>query len=757
MTSRTASSKQQAQAGGIDISTLYSLVDDSNDKPKIEVNNIYSESIIPSLFLTVFMFFVFFLQRILSGLGGPKGLAKALGVDPTKGIKSSEVDSRAETYGRNDFAAAESQSWMDLFFESFEDTTVIVLIVSAVVSLVVGLIEDLAKGWIEGTAILAAVLIVAVVTATNNYEKEKQFQKLNAVKDDIHITVIRGGATVKVNTKNLVVGDVVELNSGDKIPADGVILSGSDIGCDESSLTGEPELVPKGDEDHVLLSGTNLGSGCCSMLVICVGDESRWGKLRATLSSKAEDTPLQEKLDALAGQIGNGGMLAAGATFLAMLFVFFYYPDPSKPTRDNADILEYTLKAFIMAVTIVVVAVPEGLPLAVTLSLAFSTQKMMADNNLIRVLSACETMGNATNICSDKTGTLTQNRMTVVEGWVASKYREPFPSSREIPQETSEFIVQNMSVNSTANLVRDDSKSNEIEVLGSKTEGALLLLLNAWGLDYSKYRAAGFDAERGDKLFTFSSARKTMSALVNSDARRGKILYTKGASEVVLKLCNFVMDGTGAQTKLDAKARKEIESVINDMARKSLRTFALAHRIVSSSVGALTAENLEQDLVLDCIVGIKDPLRPDVTDAVRTCQEAGILVRMVTGDNLETARSIARECGILTDGGLCMEGPEFRTLKAEERDRIIPQLQVLARSTPTDKLTLVQCLNGHHLSEDEKAAWEEARGGECAEVVGVTGDGTNDAPALKAADVGLSMGMCGTEGTVISLCTHFLL
>lgn len=251
---------------------------------------------------------------------------------------------------------------MELFLGSFNDTTLIVLIVSAIVSLAVGVYDNPQHGWIEGAAILFAVLLVAIVTATNDFEKESQFQKLNAVKEDVNIQAVRDGKTISINTKELVVGDLVKLNAGDKIPADGILVSGSDVACDQSGLTGESIDVEKGAEDNFLLSGTNVSSGYCTMLVIAVGSRSRYGKLRASLTTESVDTPLQEKLDTLAGQIGNGGMVAAGATFIAMLVVWYYSPeDAHKPT-----LFEYTLKAFIMAVTIVVVAVPEGTLLSST-------------------------------------------------------------------------------------------------------------------------------------------------------------------------------------------------------------------------------------------------------------------------------------------------------------------------------------------------------------------------------------------------------
>ena len=468
-------------------------------------------------------------------------------------------------------------------------------------------------------------------------------------------------------------------------------------------------------------------------------------------------------------------MLAAGATFIAMLFVWFYHPESRV---EGTNLFEYTLKAFIMAVTIVVVAVPEGLPLAVTLSLAFSTQKMMADNNLIRVLSACETMGNATNICSDKTGTLTQNRMTVVESWIGGASHAPFPSN--LPGSVLDFITSNSAINSTATMIKDSSGG--IEILGNKTEGALLILIDGLGVNYSSVRTKGFNAEKGDRMFTFTSDRKCMSVLQIAQETKSATLFTKGASEVVVSKCTFYMDSTGSPRKIDQAKRKEIDSAISSMARKSLRTVALTHRTFTSVPSQRTAaEDLESDLILDCIVGIKDPLRPDVKEAVRTCQEAGILVRMVTGDNLETAKAIAEECGILTPGGICLEGPQFRALTPKQLDEILPKIQVLARSSPTDKFILVSRLNGSNLPDSEekwlashpeaknylkqrdlllpgyKEEWEASRKamGSCGEVVGVTGDGTNDGPALKVADVGLSMGLSGTEGKLSYLQCHY--
>lgn len=610
------------------------------------------------------------------------------------------------------------------------------------------------------TVTVAVVVIVTVAVAV-----VVTFAVINTVS----VIVI-----VKVVLCVQVVGDIVTLNAGDKVPADGVLIDGSDLSANESALTGESDDKNKSRNpvdqggDMFMLSGSSISTGYCVMLVTAVGEQSRWGRTKAKLAAEAVDTPLQEKLDVLAGQIGNLGMAAAVATFIAMLTIWWYYP---ATREEGVTLFEYALKAFIMAVTIVVVAVPEGLPLAVTLSLAYSTQKMMKDNNLIRVLAACETMGNATNICSDKTGTLTQNRMTVVEGFFAGKYYKPTPVGSQLQQEFVQLMAEGISLNSTANLMKPQNAGEMPIVTGNKTEGALLLMLKSnFSIDYVPLRSQ-FNSARGDRLITFSSARKRMSVVLVNAANRGGICYTKGAAEIILGLCTHYIDQNGVTKVLDNDTHKTVTEVISNMAKNALRAVALAHRHIKSVTGKEDPEELESGLCLDCVFGIKDPLRPDVIEAVKACQEAGVFVRMVTGDNIETAKAIAKECGILTKGGIAMEGPHFRKLTPQQLDAVLPNLQVLARSSPDDKHTLVTRLNGRGLPTDKESwllahpdcnyekqkdlllpgyleEWQAARAasGGVGEVVGVTGDGTNDGPALKIADVGLSMGLSGTDG-----------
>jgi len=722
----------------------------------------------------------------LKAAGGVKGLLALLGTNPDSGVAIDSVDNRRTLFGCNTLPATPRKTFWQLFVDTFDDATLQILIVAAVVSLVIGIYDNPATGYVEGCAILAACLIVSVVTAINDYQKETQFRELSAENDKVDVGVIRSGKFQTIPVGDIIVGDLLCLEAGDNIPCDGVVVSYDGLEVDESALTGEPEDIDKdSDNDPFLLSGCTAIAGSGRFVAIAVGKHSQWGIIKSHLEKEQEETPLQEKLDDMAAMIGNVGIGAAVATFVAMMSIKIIV-DPEY--LKDISIFHHALEAFIIGVTIVVVAVPEGLPLAVTIALAFSTKKMLADQNLIRVLAACETMGNATNICSDKTGTLTENRMTVVRGVFANVRDTNCDKPLALSKEAIEIVLECISCCSTARILPAVPPKEHKEtpfaaqdsrpvLIGNKTEAAMLLLAKSeWGNnnDYEQRRdSANFGKEGGSRLFPFSSSRKRMTVLVNKES--SWTLYHKGAAELVLENCSTFMDTDGSEKPLTAEKREYFNEIIAEFASDALRCVALCHKKnidkVADNLGAIslaeTEKKLEKDMCLDALCGIADPLREDVIEAVATCQRAGIFVRMVTGDNLDTARAIAKQAGILTAEGIAMTGDEFRKMTPAQLDSVLPRLQVLARSSPEDKHILVQRLNGglipetqedweavhpgknyetdrHLLLPGYKQEWDASRGG-VGEVVGVTGDGTNDGPALKAADVGLSMGLSGTD------------
>lgn len=606
----------------------------------------------------------------LKTAGGLKSLLELLGTDADAGVSDASVSKRRQLFGSNTLPSSPRKTFWQFFVDTFDDATLQILIVAAIVSLVIGIYDDPATGYVEGMAILAACLIVSVVTALNDYQKESQFRELSAANDEVDVVVVRSGKFQSIKIDDIVVGDIVCLEAGDNIPCDGVVVNYDGLEVDESALTGEPEDIDKDAEnDPFLLSGCTVIAGSGRYVATAVGKQSQWGIIKSKLEKEQEETPLQEKLDDMAAMIGYVGMAAAGATFLAMMFIKIVM---NPPHLQDISIFHHALDAFIIGVTIVVVAVPEGLPLAVTISLAFSTKKMLADQNLIRHLAACETMGNATNICSDKTGTLTENRMTVVRGVFANQRDDKCTKPIQMAPSAMETILEGIACCSTARVLppappKEVDENDQFTVydgrphiIGSKTEAAMLLLAQSeWGgkdVTDKRRAEAKFGKEGGSRLFPFSSARKRMTVLVNKK-KSGWTLYHKGAAEIVLDNCTFYMDTDGSEKEM-TKAKKEyFMGIIQEFAGDALRCVALCHRkkidSVAKNLASITlseCEKLEKNLCLDAIVGIADPLREDVKDAVATCQHAGIFVRMVTGDNLETARAIAKQAGILTEG-----------------------------------------------------------------------------------------------------------
>lgn len=618
---------------------------------------------------------------------GMDALLAILATDAKHGINNETIATRREVFGENVVPSAPRKSFMELFVATFDDATLQILMVAAVVSLAIGLYDDPATGYVEGCAILAAIFVVSLVTAANDYQKESQFRQLSQAHDrTVDVVVRRQDVYWQVPVTEIVVGDVVCLETGDAIPCDGVLTQADQLSIDESALTGEPIEVEKTVEgDCFVLSGCTVEGGSAQFVATAVGKHSQWGIIQSKLEKEQDQTPLQEKLDDMAAMIGYVGMAAAAATFLAMMMIKLFV----QPAHlADISVFAYALEAFIMAVTIVVVAVPEGLPLAVTISLAFSTNQMLADMNLIRHLAACETMGNATNICSDKTGTLTENRMTVLKGIFADTrcddtiHRVPIM----VAKAALEYILDGIACCSTARIVYDDKDNESTEIskgptiIGNKTEAALLMLAQSdWSMNDdtdARREAARFGEPGGSRvLIPFSSQRKSMTVLVTkgpfmeeeratrssrkaSGGIPGWTMYHKGAAELVLEKCTHYLDHDGSEKTLTAQKRKEFTELIANFASQALRCVALAHasNVESrfSPTKITTEQALKQDVVknlcLDAIAAIMDPLRPDVVEAVATCQKAGIFVRMVTGDNLDTATAIAKQAGILTEG-----------------------------------------------------------------------------------------------------------
>ncbi|KAI8602621.1 PMCA-type calcium-translocating P-type ATPase [Dissophora ornata] len=735
-------------------------------------------------------------------------------------------------FGQNKLPQRKPNSIFKLMWIALHEKILIILLVAAIISIALGIYEDYgvvheptlkfnkdftsyyatdAKiSWVEGVAILVAVIIVILVGSVNDYQKEAQFRKLNAKKEDREVKVLRNGETVLLSVFDVLVGDLLYLEPGDVIAADGIYLGGHNLKCDESAMTGESDAVKKvtyeelrkleeaaaahsnsegeietnheGIEvlaepqhgihgvDPFIISGSKVLEGVGIYVVTGVGENSFHGKTMMSLRTEPEDTPLQVKLNDLAERIAKLGSLAA-LLMLLILIIRYFVGFKTNGVPSGANIVQSLVNIVIAAITVVVVAVPEGLPLAVTLALAFATTKMLKDNNLVRVLAACETMGNATAICSDKTGTLTQNRMTIVAGTIGINTRfiadagegelnprANLPINRHavsmsqlvsnLPVAVTTMLHETIAINSSA-FESEDDKGN-LSFIGSKTEVALLdFSKKIGGADYRLLRTASPIVH----LFPFSSERKSMATIVQMGPSHYR-LHAKGASEIIMKRCDKVLqisanpdqgeplsekDRVAKVTDLEltGELQTQVHKTIISYATQSLRTIGIAYRDFESWPPAGIELNedgevpfaavAESNLTLIGIVGIEDPLREGVPEAVLACQRAGVFVRMVTGDNILTAKSIATQCGIYTQGGMIMEGPKFRALSSEEMDNVIPRLQVLARSSPEDKKILVGRL--------------KAMG----EIVAVTGDGTNDGPALKMSDVGFSMGIAGTE------------
>ncbi len=638
--------------------------------------------------------------------------------DMLAGLTSEEVLASRAAHGSNVLTPRERTPWWRKFAEKFTDPLIIILLVAAVLSIGISFYEYFGLGA-DATAFFEPVgIIVAIALATGlafwfEWQADREFSLLNQQNDIEPVRVVRNGRETMVPRCDVVVGDLVLLSTGDEIPADGQLLEATQMQVDESTLTGEPvcrKSVRPEEQDadatfptNVVLRGTKLLEGHGRMRVAAVGDATENGRVftEAQIDSTVR-TPLNEQLDRL-GLLISRTSYAIAALVVVGRVVMWMVSQAGEPGFSllNLHFLAYFLQSVMLAVTLIVVAVPEGLPMAVTLSLAYSMRRMLKTNNLVRRMHACETMGAATVICTDKTGTLTQNQMQVAE----IKRSASDPSSLI-------WVYNNIAVNSTASL---DGNS----VLGNPTEGALLLWLRDQGVNYATLRSAARITEE----IPFTTERKYMAT------REQDILYIKGAPEIVMEMCKRPAPSRNGEEEASGLGTDDIalttplpngsgseEGLLLSWQQRGLRTLALAH-----ADGDATPQ-------LDALVAIADPVRTDVPAAVKECLEAGIAVKIVTGDTPATAAEIARQIGLCPTESSLLTGPEVAALSEEELRERAGDITIIARARPMDKQRLVQALQA------------------CGEVVAVTGDGTNDAPALKAAHVGLSMG----DGTAVA-------
>lgn len=644
-----------------------------------------------------------------------------------KGLTDAEVVESRKENGYNVLTTPDRESVLKKFFRKLSDPLIVILFVAGLLSVGISFYEFFGPGeengnssvFFEPIGIFVAILLSTGLAFYFEMKADKEFDLLNKVNDDEPVQVVRNGRNVQIPKKEIVKGDVVILSTGNDIPADGMLLEATSLQVDESTLTGEPMCAKTIDEasfdpdatfpSNCVMRGTKVMEGHGVFRVMAVGDQTESGKVFvAAQIDNSVKTPLNEQLEGLAGKISKISYALALLIIIGRTLHFFL----STSEYDWLALLSNLLQTFMVAVTLIVVAVPEGLPMAVTLSLAYSMRRMFKTNNLVRKMHACETMGATTVICTDKTGTLTQNQMRVSETRFYALEHQLLNGS-----ERAQLIAEGIAVNTTANL--DLSNPKEPSVLGNPTEGALLLWLHRYGIDFLKIKERALVI--GELPFT--TERKMMATVVKSSVTGKKMLYVKGAPEIVMGMCCCI---DGGMTKND------VEQQLRDFQNQAMRTLGFACQELEDSEDVIVDNVLIADrLIFLGIVAIADPVRADVPAAVKECLSAGISVKIVTGDTSVTAREIGRQIGLWKkDDGDCniITGPEFAALTDKELEDRIMELKIISRARPMDKKRLVETLQNK------------------GQVVAVTGDGTNDAPALKAAHVGLSMG----DGTSVA-------
>ena len=633
-----------------------------------------------------------------------------LGVNPDTGLNDQEVETSREKNGTNSFGEGEKVSLIKRIWDAATEPMLILLIIAAVITVAVNVANYVRGGeynFIECVGIFVAIALCVVITVVTEGKSAKAFEALNKINEDTLVKVIRNGEAQYVTQASIVVGDVMLLETGDKIVADGRLIETQELSVDESTLTGESEHVTK-DEDFVgndatpvadrknmVYSGCFVSGGTAKMVVTAVGKQTEFGLIAGELSSVEQSTtPLQEKLDRMGKMIAIFGIVAAVAVLGIQIWQL--------AVQSNLQ-FDSISGAFITSIVLIVAAVPEGLPTIVAVSLALNIIKMSRENALVKKLVACETIGCVNIICSDKTGTLTENKMTVQKFFAEDKIVE----ANELKDE---WMINNCAVNSNANLSVGEDGS--FSFVGNPTECALLVGLKKSGFDYEEIRNKNDEL----KTFAFSSQKKMMTRIVDNGEKT--IAYMKGSPERVIDRCSNVSD----------QKEEELTRLMASFQEKAGRLIAFAHRELDSYNGE-TDDVIERDFVFDGFAVISDPVSDEVYASLRKCRKAGIEVKMLTGDNIVTAKAIANELNLFGKDGIAVEAGDIDKMSDEELIEALKKIRVIARSTPMIKMRVVRLLKG------------------VGNVVAVTGDGINDAPAIKHADVGIAMGIAGTEVT----------
>ena len=647
-----------------------------------------------------------------------------LDVDPELGLRKNQIETSRLKYGVNAFTKGKPKSVFKKIWDAATEPMIVMLLVAAAITLGVNFVRYFTGGqteFVECIGIFAAIFLAVGVTVIMEGRSEKAFEALNQINEDVQVKVMRDGSITLISQKDLVVGDIMEVATGDMIPADGRVIESLGLRVDESSLTGESlpvkkeaELVydnpktPVAERANMLYSGCFITGGSGTMIVTEVGDGTEFGSIARELSKTEKgSTPLQEKMDRLGKLITILGATAAAIVFIIQLIIF------ASTGTFNLDTVS---EAFITSIVLIVAAVPEGLPTIVAVSLSINIIKMARQNALVKKLIACETIGCINVICSDKTGTLTENRMTVTDIYSDGHLITP----KNLNNET---LIQNFTINSTA----DIEQGNQPKFIGNPTECALIM-----AYEKSEARCASYsDLRKNAKItfvFPFSSETKNMTTIV--EQKDGSMAYSKGSPEKIISQCSHIMID-GQPVPFSEAHIQKIEKEMTGFEKKARRVLAFSHKPLSG-VGTITEyeehrTHIESDMIFDGFVAITDPLREDVYEAVNRCRKAGIELKILTGDNIVTARAIADELGLLKPGDAAAEAHKLEDLSEERLIELLPRIKVIARSTPVVKMRVVNALK------------------KMGNVVAVTGDGINDAPAIKNADVGIAMGITGTE------------